>query len=49
MPCFNHALRVAFEHAAIHESARVAFVAIADDVFQIATGFGHGAPLQAGG
>ena len=46
---FNHAMRIAFQNAAIHERAGVAFVAVADHVFQVAAGLGHRAPLQAGG
>ena len=30
---FEHAVRIAFEHAAIHERAGIAFVGIADDIF----------------
>ena len=30
---FEHAMRIAFEHAAIHERAGIAFVGVADDVF----------------
>ena len=45
---FNHAMRIAFHDAAIHERAGVAFVAIADHILHVAAGFGYGAPLQAG-
>ena len=45
---FNHAMRIAFHHAAIHECAGVALVAVADHVLQVAGGLGHRAPLQAG-
>jgi hypothetical protein len=42
-------VRIAFHHAAVHERAGVAFVAIADDVLYVAAGFGDSAPLEAGG
>ncbi len=44
----NNPLRVALEHAAVHEGAGVALVAIADDVLQLAGRLGHRAPLEAG-
>ncbi len=41
---------IAFEHAAVHERARVAFVGVADHVLDAAAvRLGHRAPLQAGG
>ena len=45
---FDHAVRIAFQDAAIHERAGVAFVAVADDVLHVAGGLGHRAPLQSG-
>ena len=45
----QHAVRIAFEHAAIHEGARVALITIADDILAIAVGLGDHAPFQAGG
>ena len=46
---FEHAVRIAFQHAAIHECAGIALVRIADDVFLRAHRFGYRAPLQARG
>src|SRR5262249_51836271 len=46
---FENAVGIAFHHAAVHEGARVAFIAVADDVFLAAAatgGLGDGAPLQ---
>ena len=40
---FQNAMRVGFEHGAVHEGAGIAFVAIADDVFD---GIGLGAPKR---
>src|ERR1700728_3860271 len=45
---FNDALRIALEHAAIHERAGIALVAIADDIFLGAFDFGDVVPLEAG-
>ncbi len=45
---FNHAMRIAFHHAAIHERARIPFVAVADDVFLFAGRLGGVFPLQPG-
>ena len=42
-------MRIALQHAAIHESAGIALIRIADDIFLCAHGFGYRAPLQAGG
>ena len=33
---FDHGMRIAFQHAAVHERARVAFIGVADHVFDIA-------------
>ena len=41
-------MRIAFHHAAIHERARIAFVAVADDVFLFAGRLGGVFPLQSG-
>ena len=46
---FEDAVRVAFEHGAVHEGAGVAFVGVADDVLLLLAGLGDGAPFQAGG
>ena len=46
---FEHAVRVAFEHGAIHEGAGIALVGVADDVLLLLAGLGHGGPLEAGG
>src|ERR1019366_2289819 len=46
---FEHAVGVALQNGAIHESAGVAFIGIADDVLLLFASLGHGAPLQAGG
>ena len=35
---FEHAVRIALEHAAVHERAGVAFVGVADDVFLLRSG-----------
>ena len=44
----EHALRVALEHAAVHERSGVALVGIADHVLAVRTGcLGDGRPLQA--
>ena len=45
----DDAMRIAFHHAAIHEGAGVALVAVADHILHVARGLGHRAPLQAGG
>jgi hypothetical protein len=42
-------VRVALEHAAVHEGAGVAFVGVADDEFPGALRLLHRAPLQPGG
>ena len=42
-------MRIAFHHAAIHERAGIALVAIADHVLHVARRLGNRAPLQAGG
>ncbi len=42
-------MRIALEHAAVHESAGVALVGIADDILLLAGGLRHRAPLQPGG
>ena len=47
---FEHAMRVAFQHAAVHERAGIAFVGVADHVLlAAAVGLGDRAPLQPGG
>ena len=46
---FEHAVRIGFEHRAIHEGAGIAFVAIADDVFDRACLRASERPLAAGG
>ena len=46
---FEHAVRIALQHAAIHERARIAFVGIADDVLLRADRLRYRAPLQARG
>ena len=46
---FQHAVRIAFEHRAVHERAGIAFVGVADDVLFLLAGLGHGAPLEARG
>ena len=43
---FDYSLRIALQNASIHERAGIAFVAVADHVFQVAHGLGHSAPLQ---
>ena len=45
---FDHAVRVAFEHGAVHERARVAFVGVAEDVLHVAGGLARELPLEAG-
>ena len=45
---FEYGMRIALEHAAVHERTGIALVGIADDVFFGAGRFGDGAPLQAG-
>ena len=45
----DHAMRIALHHAAIHERAGVAFVAVADHIFHVARGLGYCAPLQSRG
>ena len=49
----DHALddgvRVSFQHAAVHKSAGIALVAVADEVFLIAGGLPGEGPLQPGG
>ena len=46
---FEHAVGIAFEHAAVHERAGIAFIRVADDIFLSADGFRYRAPLQARG
>ncbi len=46
---FEHAVRVALQHAAVHERAGIAFVRVADDIFFRAGRFGDRAPFEAGG
>ena len=46
---FQHAVRIALQHGAIHERAGVAFVGVADHVLLLLAGLGDGAPLQARG
>ena len=46
---FEHAVRVAFEHAAIHERAGIAFVRVADHVLGGRDLLRHQLPLQTGG
>ena len=43
---FNHTMRVAFHHTTIHERARIAFVAVANDVFPLSGRLGGVFPLQ---
>ena len=43
---FDHAMRIGFQHGAIHERAGIAFVAVADDEFLAAGHLGHGRPLE---
>ena len=45
----NHAMRITLQDAAVHESAGIAFVRIADYKFSRAYRFCHRAPLQASG
>ena len=42
---FDHQVGVAFEQAAVHESARVAFVGVADDVLLVAAATCGPAPI----
>ena len=46
---FEHAVRIAFQNAAVHERAGIAFVGVADDIFLRALRFGDRAPFEAGG
>ena len=46
---FEHAVRVAFEHGAVHERARVALVGVANHVFRFGGRLRHQLPLHAGG
>ncbi len=46
---FQYAMGIAFEHAAIHERPRIAFISVADDKFALALGLGHRGPFEAGG
>ena len=43
----QHAVRIAFKHAAIHERSGVAFVGVADDVLLIAHSLAQELPFQA--
>src|SRR5579884_1673589 len=45
----QHTMGIALQHAAIHKSARIALISIADDEFLRPAGLRNGAPLQAGG
>ena len=45
----DHAVRIAFEKAAIHECARIALVAVAEHVLHVALGLAAEIPLEAGG
>ncbi len=45
---FEHAVRIALEHAAVHEGAGVALVGVADDVLALGRLLGDGGPLQPG-
>ena len=45
---FEHAVRIAFEHAPIHERARVALVRVADHVLDLRDLFHHQLPFEAG-
>ena len=46
---FEHAVRIGFHQRAVHVGARVAFVAVGDDVLALAGRLAHQVPLQAGG
>src|SRR6516164_3947380 len=46
---FEHAMRVAFQQATIHESTRVTLVGIANDEFALDWLLGNRGPLQPGG
>ena len=46
---FQHGVGIAFHDGAVHERARVAFVAVADDVFLIVLGGEREFPFEAGG
>ena len=46
---FEHGVGVALHDGAVHERARVAFVAVADDVFLVVLGGEREFPLEAGG
>ncbi len=45
----NDRVRVAFEHAAIHESTRITLICVADDILDVAGSLSGKAPLEAGG
>ena len=45
---FQHAVRVALQHAAVHERAGIPFVGVANDVFLLAGRLGDRRPLEAG-
>jgi hypothetical protein len=45
---FHNSVRVAFQHAAIHECARITFVRVANDKLGAARRFGNCRPLQTG-
>ena len=46
---FDHAVRIAFQHAAVHERAGIAFVGVADDELLVACGLAGELPLSPGG
>jgi len=46
---FENAVRIAFEHAAVHERAGVALVRVADDIFLRAFRLRDRGPFQTGG
>ena len=46
---FQHAVRIALQHAAVHERAGIALVRVADDVLLLARRLGDRAPFEAGG
>ena len=46
---FQHAMRIGFEHQPVHERAGIAFIAIADDVFDCARLRASQRPFAAGG
>jgi len=46
---FDDRVRIAFQHAPVHESAGVAFVRVADNIFDIAGSLTGEAPLETGG